>query len=573
MNKIAFLIFTFMSFMPLIKADTQTFYSDYGEFSDYQEEFISSSDTILTEKERRYKLYKNVVNEGDYFIENENPTNLPFINKDDYKINNFTSWSTTKPEEKPHRIIDYRRLTYYQDMREIRYIHLYNFNGSENKLIIPEIVVYLNDEVKSYSVLCQKCSENFEENVKNKVYNDNVYVQNDGYIRLDLGYYYKLDAIKIKIYLYDPTDEEKRYSFNITRTASKDDQIFAQVVERTQFKSNDTNDVKSYFYNINDYNIINPEWWSMNTTTMEVLETKTRRVEVYDQYRYQDTLYRYYNMYQEKTDDYFKDVTEEYPYKCEDEYKDYYRYKTRDKLVLKNDMVITSYEDKLEDFIVYQSKDVIITGEVNYDINDTYNVIYKMGEVEVSKDVVVNIERKSDDPKLEDDNKDEEVSKPEDSSDKEDVKPEDNIDKEEDVKPEDNVDKEDIKPEDNNKNEEISKPQDKTNEENKSNLESSNIEKIEKKKTTVLKNNIKEDNSSNIKNNNLVTKEVKNNNKESNEIKVPSKKNVEKISNDKKNLKAKGDNIYKFSIITTILFGGLFLLSMGLNLIKKKMSY
>lgn len=390
MKKIIFILFTILFLMETVKADV--FYSDYGPFSEYTENYIETSDLTITESERRYKIYKEQIMNGNYYIEGENPNTLPFVDKNNFVETEYSSWNKVKPEEKTNRDILEKTIYEYQNMEGVRYIQMYAIHGSNGGLRIREIEVYNGDEKIPLTFKCYNCTG--DENILNDGnVNDNLFIKNDsGWMTIDLNDYYALDNISFKIYLYDDGSDVKTYSIKYTKEEDFASQIFAKGYYKNYFTSNSFDDIYPFITTINDYDIIFPEWEEPVLSEKEVLETKTRKVEICKMYSYRDLKYYYFSKERIYTDGYYMETNEEYPFIDNNIYKDFYRFKTRERIVISDNLKITSYDTKLSDFILESTiSDILINGEVDYTKNGFYDVTFELPFQSVQKKVEVSI--------------------------------------------------------------------------------------------------------------------------------------------------------------------------------------
>ena len=103
-------------------------------------------------------------------------------------------------------------------MKEVRYIHLSNLQGSYGSLRISEIEVYVDNNKISYSYYCEGCNSDFKDHINNgKTIENMSYINNNGYLRIDLNNYYSIDRINLKLYLFDVGTTTKKYDIKITR--------------------------------------------------------------------------------------------------------------------------------------------------------------------------------------------------------------------------------------------------------------------------------------------------------------------------------------------------------------------
>lgn len=86
MRKTIFTLIIFFLFSKILYAET--IYSKYGEFSDYSDEYIEETDIIDVQKEKRYKIYKEINNIKEYATGyySKVTNDYPLIDYNDYKI-------------------------------------------------------------------------------------------------------------------------------------------------------------------------------------------------------------------------------------------------------------------------------------------------------------------------------------------------------------------------------------------------------------------------------------------------------------------------------------------------------
>lgn len=74
-----------------------------------------------------------------------------------------------------------------------------------------------------------------------------------------------------------------------------------------------------------------------------------------------------------------------------DDYIEISDYYVRDKLILKDNIIIESKFDKITDFIEYSSNKVNINCNIDYNVNGIYKCIFLLNDIYVERDVTVNI--------------------------------------------------------------------------------------------------------------------------------------------------------------------------------------
>lgn len=390
MKKTMFILFSILFLMKTVRAEN--FYSDYSSFSDYSENYVENSDTTIVESERRYKIYKEQIVDGDYYIEGENPTDLSLIDKNNYIQTEYSLWDKNKPANKNGRDILEKTVYEYREMKKIRYIHVYAIHGSNGGLKVREIEVYNGSDKLNFTYTCENCTGN--DNVINDGnLNDSLFIENDcGWMTIDLQDYYDLDMISFKISLYDEGSDVKTYGLKYTGEEDFASKLVAKGYFTYYFHSIDNNDIHTFTTTLDDYDIIFPQWTDPILSEEEVLETRTREVSKYKVYSYRDLKYYYFNNEKVYADGYYLNKAENYPFLDNNIYKDFYRYKTRDKIVISDNLKITSYDMKLSDFILESTvSDIVINGDVDYNQNGFYNISFELPFKTVEKEVEVSI--------------------------------------------------------------------------------------------------------------------------------------------------------------------------------------
>lgn len=392
MKKIILILFFFISCVD-IKAEV--FYSDYGSYSAFTEEFIKEDDLISVDIQKRYKLYNEIRSNGNYYIEGNNEKDFPYIDRDDYIVTDFTDWVDKIPDYVPNRMLESKIIYEYSKMKKIRYIHLYNFYGNNGVFKIAELRVYSNNIEIPIKVFCENCSENFSQNVLDgNNYSVRGYVKNTtGYIRIDLNDYYDADTLLIVPYVADSSSEKKRYSLKFTREEDFNSRSYVKGNFNTYFQ-HQTEDIASpYSFNKKNYQVDDPLYEESKISGGMVLETLTTKVVEHKLYRYKDKLYRYYKYKKEYSNDYYSDKNDKFKYIDKENYKLYYRYKKREKFEIIDDLIIDSYNFNLYKFILNSTLDNIkVQSNVNEKINGIYSVKFILPFIEIERKVVVDID-------------------------------------------------------------------------------------------------------------------------------------------------------------------------------------
>ena len=396
MKKLLFFILVFIMSMMLVRAadgtNYQTYYSDYGPFSDYQIEAISNDELTEVEVERRYLYYKEVKEIGGYYLEGTNPSEYSLINKEDSLLTDYSDWSLTKTISQPNRLTEERQYYEYTDALDVRYIHFYNLSGSYGALRISELEITVNNVSIDYAITCRTCSTYFLDNIHDgNIFENMSVIYNGGYFDIDLGNYYPLSSIAIQVSLYDQGNEPKIYTISITRGPSVNDITHADIVMYQYFKSVDFNDIKTTTFNIDNIRVLYSEYHPWVRSETPVTPRKARMINQFNEYRYQDTEYSYYRINKEYATEYMVNANPEYTIKDETLYRDYYRYRNRQKLVLKEPFIINTPKANLDSFIIESSGEVLISGAVDYQINGIYPITITNGNISLTKEVTIAI--------------------------------------------------------------------------------------------------------------------------------------------------------------------------------------
>jgi hypothetical protein len=368
-----------------------TYYTEYGDYNEFQEEEVKYNELTKVNVERRYKYYNDLKEYGGYYTEDSNDLNYPYIDYNDYQMAPFSTWSYTKADDAKNRIFDEKTIYEYADMKEVRYIHLYNLSGSYGAFRISEIDVHINGVEIPFTATCNNCNIYFYDFINNGKVDENMSViYNGGSFTIDLGNYYKLDNIDFDLYLYDIGYDAKVYSIAMTRDSGLNDIIYSKATLYSYFTYDDFSDIVAFNYNINDMAIATAEYYPWVEVESSLEPSKTRLTRSYNLYRYQDVLYNYYKINRVYSDNYMIDVSDEFPFKG-DEYKDYYQVSTRDKLTIEEPIIITSKDTLLNSFILDSSIDVKIENNIDYTKNGLYTVTFTIDNMVINKEVTIDI--------------------------------------------------------------------------------------------------------------------------------------------------------------------------------------
>ena len=378
MKKILWLIF--LSFLIVTNVDAKVYYSDYSDFSQFQEEEVFPSDTVDVIKEKMYLWYKNVNKLGDYKLYN----NVDSFSNDCY-MTEFTDWSNQKIDNAGYNYEE-RNAYYYTMAKGIRYIHLYNLQGSYGSFRIPELDIQYKDKSIKYTYTCNGCLEGFDDYINNGIYEENEsYIANGGSLIIDLGKEYPFHLIDVIFYIFDLGNSDKTYTIGYS-TDKENLLYYKQYV--LQFSDEYWSNAVKRFHNSDE---IDDSIWKYNETYVGLRNNDfVINKESIKQYRYQEKWCKVYETFKEYSE-YSKEPIEDYIYRVDDSLKYFYSYRVRDKLEL-DIKEITSKDFNLNDFIVTSTDEVLINDDINWDKNGIYNVSFKLNNINVTEEVVLNVE-------------------------------------------------------------------------------------------------------------------------------------------------------------------------------------
>lgn len=377
MKKILWLIFLCLI---INKVDAKVYYSEYSEFSSFQEEEVTSSDTIDVIKEERYLWYKNVETMGDYKLYNATDNF-----SDDCYLTEFTDWNNKKIDNVGY-IYEERNAYNYTMAKGVRYIHLYNLQGSYGSFRIPELDIKYKDKSINYTYTCEGCLEGFDDYIHNGIYEENKsYIANGGSLIIDLGKEYPIHLIDIVFYIFDLGNSDKLYT--IGYSTDKNNLLYSKQYN-LQFADEYWKNAVKRVHNTDE---LSTSIWQYNEVYSGLKNNDfVINKESIKQYRYQEKWCKVYEISKEYSD-YSKDPIGDYNNKLEDSLKYFYSYRTRDKLDL-DIKEITEINFDLNNFIISSSDEVKINSNINWNKNGIYDISFQVNDLIVNEKVKLNIE-------------------------------------------------------------------------------------------------------------------------------------------------------------------------------------
>lgn len=339
------------------KVKAITFYSDYSSFSDYSSEYVESNELTNVEiiENKKYFINKNVEND-----------NGKYIDYDSYKT--FSSEIVSiKPEEKENRVITTYDNSYYLDIPKVNYIKLSNTTD----ITVESIPLYLKDNSYFYEFRCNDC-----------FFGSYIHLSETDYYMINLGGYYSVNDIMLA---FKFNGEKKDFGLDIEYIS--DDLTFYKERISLDVVKEDISYVHTYTadFLLKDKLVKNEKNSSKDQLYIEDIK-----------YSYVDTIYKRY------------DVVKEYVNYETDSYdiEKLYRYQKRDKIEIKDNIILTNYKYDLDDYIKCTNK-YTVTDNIDIKNNGVYSILIKFLGKEIKRSVVVNI--KDNEIRLDNENKLEEL--------------------------------------------------------------------------------------------------------------------------------------------------------------------
>ena len=383
MKKLIWLLFLIPIFIVKVNA-SEVYYSEFSDFSPFQEEKVENSDIVNVIEETRYLWYKNSKILGNYKLY-DGSNNLSL--EDCYETE-YSSWSETLPVNNVGRIYEQRIKYEYIMAERVRYIHLYDLQGSYGAFRIPELMIKVNNNEINYTYECIGCWEDFDKYIHNGIYAENSsYIDNGGSLIIDLGGEYPIDDIEIIFYIFDLGDVDKTYTVGFSKDLYY---IYASKSNILKFSDIHWSNSKLINHTIYDLNIPSNYWttYIMRYTPLDseyIISTTTT-----NQYRYKERYCPTYTLYKEYNTYYTKEAIDDYVYKDDSKTKIFYSYQTRDKLEI-DVYDITDSNFDLNDFVIYSSSEYEIESNIDFNKNGEYDLVFTLNDIVVNKKVKLDL--------------------------------------------------------------------------------------------------------------------------------------------------------------------------------------
>ncbi len=354
MKKLLLFIGLIFSFIQPISA--KTYYGEYGDFTNYSEVEVKSNEVTKVESKKYYHAYKEEI---DYqYVEDYS------YNETGNYPNSYSNWVKDKDLLDINYQIEECNAYTYQPFKKLKYFYLTNIGENVH---VDSVFAFntKTDEVLMYSA-------NFD------MYKNDTLIF---YINKN----YNLGDLEINISI----EKQENVKANLVLSMNNDSDPFSKkiIVKSLTDDSSGTN------VNIQVSNFYDVEELYLDTisTTYCDSEINGKVIENYIVYR-NNYLMRRKEVFKKIYEDlYLLEETGEYKVDYED-FKTYYRYSVRDKVVIKDDLIIDNKDFNLNDFIIESSVDNIeITSNLNPNINGIYNINFILPFKTVSTTLTVDI--------------------------------------------------------------------------------------------------------------------------------------------------------------------------------------
>ena len=327
--------------------DALTYYSEYNDYKESSEK-EEESDIKEVIKVKKYKYYHETVNK-EYFMEGENTIEYPYIsdNKKE-EVYDTLELPNTKQGRKIEEKIKYKY--YYKNDSKIRYIKF------ENKL---------NNKIDCRTLIIKNLNTTIDFDME----------EENNIIYIDLKDYYDHNNIRMIVTFYDTMDLYMYFLNGI------EDSLY---YVRHRFEKND----RQISYSIN-YNSVIPFKsldYEYKLHDTDILDDTMELVEEINYYQVTDTYIEYYNMNKEYSD-YLEQPTTYFDKRDTSDYIEVYKYRTRDKLEIEDELIIYDINTNLNNLIKYSTDKVDINTNL-IDKSGVYDIVFKLNDITVKKKLV-----------------------------------------------------------------------------------------------------------------------------------------------------------------------------------------
>ena len=353
-----FFVFFLVLWICVKPVHAKTYYSEYGDYTDYSEEKINSSDILKVESKNFYHAYTDKIS-YEYLEDSL------YEKTGNYSIR-YSNWNTNINLLDLNAEIEECTSYTYKPFKELKYFYLKNLSKN---IHIESIKVY---DLKNEKVLMN---------------NDDFYMYSNDIFIFYIDEEYNLANLKI----YISIDKQSAKDVKLTLSMNNENNPFGdKILVKTVEDNSDNNNIDLA---IGDFS--NVDELLLNSTTKSYCDENVNGKIVNEDPIYRNIFikYEYKIITKEYLDLYVDEASTSYKIDYND-YKTYYRYKIRDKVVLNDDMTIENKDVNLNDFILESTlKDIKITSNLNLNVNGIYDINFILPFKTISTNVKVDIKQ------------------------------------------------------------------------------------------------------------------------------------------------------------------------------------
>ncbi len=302
-------LFLLLLFLFIPKVDALT-YSDYSSFSEFTDSPTQSNALVDVITEKRYKYYKLNKEEGPYLLADA-VSDYQYIDYDDYILSEPSDILYEKPDE-INKVIITEKQYKYQRVSPVNYLQINLSKNTSSSIQIKSLRIYNKTEnITDYDIVGYYT--NYDPEISSGRLDPN------GWIKIRLHDNFYLEDLKIVLEL-DGNYNNVEYTYE----SGYDDKVYT----KNKFKYQNTVNLNKEFLFKNS-TLQNPKFEYFYDSEREESNVLQKTSETRTIYRYQDKLYRHYNLEKIYNDKYTKEPDGDFIYRDEDDYKIYYAYRTR----------------------------------------------------------------------------------------------------------------------------------------------------------------------------------------------------------------------------------------------------
>lgn len=351
-----FYVFFLLLWICVKPAYAKTYYSEYGDYTNYSEEKIIASDVLKVESKNFYHAYTEKVSYE--YLEDS------LYEKTGKYSTEYSNWNTNKDLLDTNYAIDECSLYTYKTFKEMKYFYLKNLS---NKIGIDSIKVYDN---KTGNTLMQ---------------NDNFAMYSNDTFIFNIDKEYSLANLEIHLFI----NKQNVKDLKLTLSMNNENNPFSN---KTLVKTiQDSTDNKNVELVIDNFTNVEGLLSNITATSYCDKNVNGKIINAIPIYRSIYTKYEYKIITKEYLDLYTDEESTNYKLDYND-YKTYYRYKTRDKVVLNDNLIIENKDVDINSFITESTlNDIKITSDLNLNVNGIYDINFISPFKTISTTVKVDI--------------------------------------------------------------------------------------------------------------------------------------------------------------------------------------